>query len=83
MRKKRQDNYVVPGPDWLWCLDGHDKLSRFGIEIVIVVIGIRDFSISTKADAFQGRNSEGPNAAVKERCGGNTLGLQLNADECH
>jgi transposase InsO family protein len=33
MRKKRQDNYVVPGPNWLWCLDGHDKLSRFGIEI--------------------------------------------------
>jgi hypothetical protein len=33
MKKKRRDNYVVPGPDWLWCLDGHDKLSRFGIEI--------------------------------------------------
>ena len=31
MKKKRQDNYVVPGPDWLWCLDGHDKLARFGI----------------------------------------------------
>ena len=27
------DNYVVPGPDWLWRLDGHDKLARFGIEI--------------------------------------------------
>jgi len=37
MRKKRQDNYVVPGPDWLWCLDGHDKLSRFGIEIYACV----------------------------------------------
>jgi hypothetical protein len=33
MKKKRRDDYVVPGPDWLWCLDGHDKLSRFGIEI--------------------------------------------------
>jgi len=33
MKKKRLDNYVVPGPDWLWCLDGHDKLARFGIEI--------------------------------------------------
>jgi hypothetical protein len=33
MKKKRRDNYVVPGPDWLWCLDGHDKLARFGIEI--------------------------------------------------
>jgi len=37
MKKKRQDNYVVPGPDWLWCLDGHDKLSRFGIEIYACV----------------------------------------------
>ena len=54
-----------------------------GREIVIVVIEIRDFSISTKADAFQGGNSEGPNAAVKERCGGKTLGLQPNADEYH
>jgi hypothetical protein len=33
MKKKRQDNYVVPGPDWLWFLDGHDKSARFGIEI--------------------------------------------------
>jgi hypothetical protein len=33
MKKKRRDNYVVPGLDWLWCFDGHDKLSRFGIEI--------------------------------------------------
>jgi len=32
MKKKRRD-YVVPGPDWLWCLDGHNKLSRFSIEI--------------------------------------------------
>jgi hypothetical protein len=33
MKKKRQDNYVVPGPDWLWCLDGHDKLVCFDIKI--------------------------------------------------
>src|SRR5204863_4325131 len=33
MKKKRRNNYIVPGPDWLWCLDGHDKLARFGIEI--------------------------------------------------
>jgi hypothetical protein len=37
MKKKRQDNYVVAGPDWLWCLDGHDKLSRFGIEMYACV----------------------------------------------
>jgi hypothetical protein len=33
MRRKRQENYIVPEPDWLWCLDGHDKLVRYGIEI--------------------------------------------------
>jgi hypothetical protein len=33
MKKKRQENYTVPGPDWLWCLDGHDKLARYGFEI--------------------------------------------------
>ena len=33
MKKKRRENYIVPGPDWLWCLDGHDKLARYGIEI--------------------------------------------------
>jgi arsenate reductase-like glutaredoxin family protein len=33
MKKKRRENYIVPGPDWLWCLDEHDKLARYGIEI--------------------------------------------------
>jgi len=32
-QRKPRKNYVVPGPDWLWCLDGHDKLSRYGIAI--------------------------------------------------
>src|SRR2546423_14223028 len=26
MKRRRQENYTVNGPDWLWCLDGHDKL---------------------------------------------------------
>jgi hypothetical protein len=34
MRRKRQENYIIPGPDWLWCLDDHDKLARYGIENV-------------------------------------------------
>ena len=25
MKKKRRENHTVPGPDWLWCLDRHDK----------------------------------------------------------
>jgi hypothetical protein len=33
MKKKCRDNYVVPGPNWLWCLDGYDKLVRFGFEV--------------------------------------------------
>ena len=33
MRRKRRENYIVPGPDWLWCLDGHDKIARYGIKI--------------------------------------------------
>src|SRR5207248_7760718 len=33
MRKKRLENYITAGPDYLWCLDGHDKLAQYGIEI--------------------------------------------------
>jgi len=33
MKKKRRENYTVPCLDWLWCLDGHDELARYGIEI--------------------------------------------------
>jgi len=33
MKQRRLENYTVPGPDWLWCLDGHDKLAKYGIEI--------------------------------------------------
>jgi hypothetical protein len=33
MKRRRRENYIVNGPDWLWCLDGHEKLSRFGIDI--------------------------------------------------
>jgi hypothetical protein len=25
--------YIVPGPDYLWSIDGHDKLKPWGIEI--------------------------------------------------
>jgi hypothetical protein len=32
MKKKCRDNYAIPGLDWLWYLDGHDKLSHFDIE---------------------------------------------------
>ena len=33
-RKKHiGSKYVTPRPDWLWCIDGHDKFCNYGIEI--------------------------------------------------
>lgn len=32
-RTWRRDDFVTSGPDWLWSLDGHDKLLRWGIQI--------------------------------------------------
>src|SRR5947199_1830936 len=37
LRKKRLENYITAGPDYLWCLDGHDKLAQYGIEIYAAV----------------------------------------------
>ena len=31
--QSKKGEYIVPGPDWIWSIDGHDKLSPFGIEI--------------------------------------------------
>ena len=36
-RIPRQENYTTPGPNFLWCLDGHDKLSQYGFEIYAAV----------------------------------------------
>lgn len=36
-RRPRQENYTTPGPNFLWCLDGHDKLSQYGFEIYAAV----------------------------------------------
>ena len=37
LRKRRLKNYITAGPDHLWCLDGHDKLAQYGIEIYAAV----------------------------------------------
>jgi hypothetical protein len=37
LRRERQENYVTSGPNFLWCLDGHDKLAQYGIEIYAAV----------------------------------------------
>jgi len=32
--KRRKDGkFITPGPDFLWCRDGHDKFRNYGIEI--------------------------------------------------
>jgi hypothetical protein len=32
-RRWRRDDFVTSGPDFIWSLDGHDKLLRYGIQI--------------------------------------------------
>jgi len=32
-KRKRRLEYIVPGPNYLWSIDGHDKLANYGIEI--------------------------------------------------
>lgn len=32
-KNRKIQEAVVPGPDFIWCVDGHDKLSDFGIQI--------------------------------------------------
>ena len=36
-RIKRKDNYTTSGANHIWCLDGHDKLSQFGMEIYAAI----------------------------------------------
>jgi hypothetical protein len=37
LRRARLENYATSGPNFLWCLDGHDKLVQYGIEIYAAV----------------------------------------------
>ena len=36
-RRPRLENYVTSGPNFLWCLDGHDKLTQYGIQIYAAI----------------------------------------------
>jgi hypothetical protein len=36
-KRHQGGEYITPGPDWLWCCDGHDKFRNFGIEIYACV----------------------------------------------
>ena len=35
--QRHQEEYIVPGLDYIWSLDGHDKLSNWGIEIYAAI----------------------------------------------
>jgi hypothetical protein len=35
--QRRRKEYIVPGPDYIWSLDGHDKLQDWGIEIYAAI----------------------------------------------
>jgi hypothetical protein len=37
LRKARLENYTTLGPNFLWCLDGHDKLAQYGMNIYAAV----------------------------------------------
>jgi len=37
IRFSRLDNYITSGPNFLWCLDGHDKLTQYGFQIYAAV----------------------------------------------
>ena len=36
-RNRHQGTFHVPGPNWLWSVDGYHKLSLFGIEIYAAI----------------------------------------------
>ena len=36
-KRKRRLEYIVPGPNFLWSIDGHDKLASYGIEIYAAI----------------------------------------------
>jgi hypothetical protein len=35
--QSKKGEYIVPGPDYIWSIDGHDKLSLFGIDIYVCI----------------------------------------------
>ena len=35
--KEKGDEFIICGPDWLWCIDGHGKFRNCGIGIYAAV----------------------------------------------
>jgi hypothetical protein len=34
---KHRTNFTVPGPNFLWCIDGYEKLKKFGFQVYAAV----------------------------------------------
>jgi hypothetical protein len=43
--QRHREEFIVPGPDYIWSLDGHDKLSDWGIEIYAAIDAYSRFII--------------------------------------
>jgi len=43
MKKLKQGEFITPGPNWIWSVDGHDKFRNFGIEIYAGIDGYSRF----------------------------------------
>jgi hypothetical protein len=35
--QNHRKNFVTPGPNYMWCVDGHDKLAPYGIQIYAAI----------------------------------------------
>jgi hypothetical protein len=45
--QRKKGKYIVPGPDFVWCIDGYMKLELFGIEIYAAIDGYSRYIIWT------------------------------------
>jgi hypothetical protein len=32
-KRRKGEEFIIPGPDWLWCCNGHDKFRNYEIKI--------------------------------------------------
>jgi hypothetical protein len=37
MFRRKKGQFLVPGPNYQWCIDGHDKLKAYGFEIYAAI----------------------------------------------
>ena len=39
VERQHRHEFIIPGPDWIWSIDGHDKFRNYGIEIYAAIDG--------------------------------------------